>query len=406
MPTRLLLAAVFFALAAVPAMAQNLVVRGGTVHTMAGEPIEGGVVVITEGKIAAVGAADEVDVPADYRVIEAAVVVPGFIDTRGTVGLTGMLNQPGDQDQLDSSSSVQPELRAIDAYNPLDPLVDYVRDYGVTTVHTGHAPGALISGQTCIVKTRGTTVDEALVKGEAMVSVTIGNGARRSGGASPGTRGKMVSMLRQELLNARDYSEKQADEDETKRPARDLKLEIMAKVVRGEVPLLVHANRAQDIASVLRLAEEFGDVKFVFDSAAEAYLLTAEIKASGFPVLIHPAMQRSSAEAENQSFETPAKLREAGIPIALQSGYEAYVPKVRVLLFEAGVAATNGLGFDGALEAITVDAAEILGISDRVGTLEVGKDGDVALFDGDPFEYTTHCIGTVIEGELLSEGEH
>ena len=401
----LLITAVYLALAAVPALAQNVVVQGEVVHTMAGEPIENGVVVITDGKIAAVGAAADVDVPDDYQVVSAAVVVPGLIDARGTVGLTGMLNQPGDQDQLDRSSSVQPELRAIDAYNPLDPLVDYVRDFGVTTVHTGHAPGALVSGQTCIVKTRGTTVDEALVKAQAMVAVTLGNGARRAGG-SPGTRGKMVSMLRQELLGARDYAEKQAEEDEANRPPRDLKLETMSKVVRGEVPLLVHANRAQDLASVLRLAEEFGDVKFVFDSAAEAYLLIDQIKASGFPVLIHPAMQRSSAEAENQSFETAATLKEAGIPVALQSGYEAYVPKVRVLLFEAGVAATHGLGFDGALKAVTVDAANILGISDRVGTLEVGKDGDVALFDGDPFEYTTHCVGTVIEGELLSEGSH
>lgn len=404
-PHRITLAALLLALlASSPAFAQDLAVRAGTIHTMAGEPIENGVIVIRGGKIAAVGPAATTQVPEGFRVLEAAVVTPGLIDAHGTLGLTGMYNQEQDQDQLDESGAIQPELRAIDAYNPLDKLVEYVRGFGVTTVHTGHAPGALIPGQTCIVKTRGNTVEDAVVKETAMIAATLGDGARRPTG-SPGTRGKTVSMLRSELIKAREYQQKTdaAGEDASKRPGRDLKLETLARVLKKELPLLITADRAQDIASALRVAEEF-DINIVLDSGSEAYLLVDEIKAAGIPVIAHPPMQRAGGEKENASFETPAKLREAGIPVALQTSFEGYVPKVRVILFEGAMAAANGNTFEQALAMITRDAAQILGIADRVGTIEAGKDGDLALFDGDPFEYTTHCTGTVIEGAVLSEG--
>jgi imidazolonepropionase-like amidohydrolase len=150
------------------------------------------------------------------------------------------------------------------------------------------------------------------------------------------------------------------------------------------------------------LAREFG-VKLWLDEAAEAYLLLDEIKQAGVPVIVHATMSRATGDKENQSFETAAKLAAAGIPMALQSGYEPYVPKTRVVLFEAAVAAAHGLTFEQALASITIDAARILGVADRVGSLEIGKDGDVALYDGDPFEYTSHCLGTIINGRVVSE---
>ena len=177
---------------------------------------------------------------------------------------------------------------------------------------------------------------------------------------------------------------------------------MLARVLNRELPLMVTANRAQDIASVLRLTREF-NLRLWLDSAAEAYLLIDEIKAAGVPVIIHPTMYRATRETENLSFETAAKLRQAGIPVALQAGYESYVPKTRVVLFEAALAAANGLTFEQALATITIDAAKILGIDQRVGSLEVGKDGDVAIYDGDPFEYTSHCIGVIIEGAVVSD---
>ena len=150
------------------------------------------------------------------------------------------------------------------------------------------------------------------------------------------------------------------------------------------------------------MASEF-KIKIVLDGASEVYLDLDAVKKAGVPVILHPPMSRSFGDQENQSMETAVALRKAGIPFALQSGFEGYVPKTRVILFEAAVAAANGLSFDEALASITIDSARILGVDKRVGSLEAGKDGDIALYDGDPFEYTSHCIGTVIDGQVVSQ---
>ena len=398
--------------AAVPA---QVAVRGKKVYTMAGPAVEDGIVIVREGKITAIGRAADIAVPEGFRVIEAAVVTPGLIDARSVVGLAGYFNHEHDQDQLERSNPIQPELRAIDSYNTREALIEWVRGYGVTTLHTGHAPGELISGQTMIVKTTGNTVDDAVLVPTAGISVTLGPTSLRGGGQSPGTRGKQMSMLRAKLLEAKAYlegrekkvkkeEEKKGEKDEkaSEEPPVNLALEVLGAALRKEVPLLVTAHRAQDIASALRLKREF-DLRIILDGGAEAYLLTDELKKSDVPVIIHPAMARYSGALQNASFNTPARLKKAGLKVAMQSGYESYVPKTRVVLFEAAIAAANGLGLEGALELITTSAADILGISDRVGSLAVGKDGDLALFDGDPFEYTTHCVGTIIEGQVVSD---
>ena len=397
------LAVALFAVAAgLPTAAgETLAIHGRIIHTMAGDSIPDGVVVVTDGRIVAVGPAATVAVPADARVFRAAVVTPGLVDAHCVVGLAGYLNQDHDQDQLDATEPVQPELRAVDAYNPRERLVEWVRGFGVTTLHTGHAPGALVSGQTMVVKTAGTAT---VLRATAMVAVTLGDGGRAQGDKkSPGTRAKSVAMLRTELAKGVEYGRKQADADVEKRPAPDLRLDAMARIVAGEWPLLVTADRATDIAAALRVAEEFG-IRIVLDSAAESHLLIDRIRAAGVPVILHPTMKRSGAgETENASFETAATLRKAGIPVALQSGYESYVPKTRVVLFEAGVASANGLSVQEALATITIDAARILGVADRIGSIEPGKDADLALFDGDPFEYTTHCTGVIIDGAVVAD---
>ncbi len=387
----------------------QLAVRGRTVLTMSGPPLENGVIIINGGKITAVGPAATTPIPDGYRVLDAAVITPGLIDAHSVVGLTGIYNQKHDQDQLERSSPIQPELRAIDAYNAHEELVAWVRSFGVTTLHTGHAPGELISGQTFIVKTTGNTVGAAVVKETATVAATLSGAALKGGrrgssakGKSPGTRGKLVAMLRAEFIKAQEYRTKRENAEEDKKPARDLKLEALVRVLDKELPLMVTAQLAQDIANALRVAREF-DIRIILDGGAEAYLLMDELTAANVPVIVHPAMTRAFGEMKNMSFETAARLRHAGILIASQSGYESYVPKTRVVLFEAAIAAANGLSFKEALATITIDAARILGIDQRVGSLEVGKDGDVALFDGDPFEYTTHCIGTIIEGQVVSD---
>jgi imidazolonepropionase-like amidohydrolase len=398
------LAAAALLCSALTATAQ-VAVQAERIHTVSGAVISDGVVVVSDGRIVAIGPAASTPIPAGHEVLHAAVVTPGLVNVRTVAGLSGIYNGDGrahDQDMLERSSPIQPGLRAIDAYNPREPLLEYVRSFGVTTIHVGHAPGELVSGQTMIAKTRGTTVAEAVLNPFFGIAATLSPSAQKSGGSSPGTRGKMMAMLREALIEAREYGREQAEHDgEGSPPARDLGKEALAAALAREVPFIVTANRAQDISSALRLAEEFG-LDLWLDMAAEAYTLIDEIRAAGVPVLLHPTMYRGWGDTKNLSFTTAARLVDAGIPVAIQTGFESYVPKVRVLLFEAAIAAAHGLGPERALEAITLTPARMLGIDGRVGSLEIGKDGDLALYDGDPFEYTTHCIGVVIEGEIVS----
>jgi len=382
-------------------LAAQLAVRGETVYTMAGPPIQDGVVLIgRDGKIEQVGEASRVRIPSGYRTLEAKVVTPGLVDAHSVVGLAGYLNQPHEQDQLERTNAIQPELRAFDAYNAGEFLVEWIRDYGVTTVHTGHGPGALMSGQTMVVKTRGSNVGEALVDSVTMVAMTLGPEVSANYGGRPGTRSKGVALIRAELIKAQEYARRRGERGQD--GPRDLKLETLARVLAGEIPALITAQRATEILAALRLQKEFG-FRLVLDGAAESYLVIDEIREAGVPVILHPTMARQSGTLENATFETARLLREAGITVALQSGFEGYVPKTRVVLFEAAMAAAYGLPFEDALRTVTIDAARVIGVADRVGSLERGKDGDVVLFDGDPFEYTTYVCGVIIEGQVVSE---
>lgn len=382
--------------------AMPLAIHADVAHTAAGATLRDALILVgRDGKIAYVGPARDMMYTADHRVVRTPVVTPGLIDARATAGLSGLLNQPHDQDMLERSSPIQPELRAIDAYNAQDSLIDWLRGFGVTTLNTGHAPGTLVSGQTMIVKTTGRGADEDALNPAAFTAVSLGNsGVTRESAKSPGTRAKAIAMLRAELIKAQEYARKRQLADETKRPARDLRLETFARALDGTQPLLITAHRQQDILAALRVAKEF-NLRVVLDGCADAHLALDAIKAAGVPVILHPTMARANEDTQNLAMDTAKRLHDAGIPFALQSGYESYVPKTRVVLFEAAVAAgKGGLGFDAALRAVTIDAARILGIEARTGSLEVGKDADLAFYDGDPFEFTTHCTGTVIDGVL------
>ena len=363
-----------------------------TLYTMAGPPVKDGYLMIRGKKITGVGVAAQM--PPGLSVTKVKVITPGFIDAHSVVGLTGVLNIPHDQDQLEKSSPMQPELRALDAYHPKDPLVEWVRGLGVTTLHTGHGPGALISGQTMVIKTHGRSVDEDVIRPLAMMAVTLADSGRSKKGKAPGTRAKSVAMLREKLLEAREYAARKERDQDT---AMNLGLDALAKVLSGDVPLLITAHRAHDLASALRVADEFG-IKVVLDGAAEAYLMLPRIKQAGVWVLPHPAMARTRGDLENGTMELPKLLLDAEVPFALQTGFESYVPKTRVLVWEAAISVMHGLDREQALEAMTTRPARMLGIDGRVGVLRAGMDADLALFDGDPFEYTTHCVGTYIDG--------
>lgn len=399
------------AVSASVAGAETVAVRGAVVYSLAGPPITDGVVLIENGKIVRVGTAAEVAIPAGARVFSGAVVTPGLIDAHSTLGTSGILNTSvprggtgHDQDQLETSAPIQPDLRAVDAYNARDGLVAWARGLGVTTTHTGHGPGALVSGQTVIVKLRGETIEGALfdpARPVEMIALTLGSSVMRNF-RSPGSRPKSVAMLRAELIKAQAYVEKRRNADIEKRPPRDLKLEVLADLLEKKIRAVVSANSAVDILGAIRLGQEFG-YDWVLDGAADAHQLLGEIHAAGVPVLLHPPMTRAVGDLENASFTTAAKLADAGIPFALQSGFEAYVPKSRIVLFEAAILVAHGFSTERALATITRDAAKILRIEGRVGSLEPGKDADLVVFDGDPFEYTSHVCTVLIDGVAVAE---
>ena len=376
-------------------------IKAEIIYTVSGATIKNGVVLVKDGKIEKVGSAKEISIPKNYAVVSSKVVTPGFIDARSVVGLSGALNIPTDQDQLEKSSPIQPELRAIDAYNPEEKLVAYVRDFGVTTMHTGHGIGALVSGQTMVVKTKPGKIDEVTLVPMEMLAMTIGSSVEGNF-TSPGTKAKQIAMIRTEFLKAQAYMQKQNDKDTSKRPAIDLKYEALSKLLKGEVKALITVNSSNDIMNAIRLAKEF-KFKLVIDGAAEAYRMIDEIKACKAEVILHSTMARNAGDMVNMTRESAAILTAANIQVSIETGYEGYVPKTHVLPFEAALAVTYGLPYEEGLKSITLNPAKLLGIDKRVGSIEQGKDADLVLFDGDPFEYLTKILKVMIDGQWVSK---
>ncbi|MFT4626037.1 MAG: imidazolonepropionase-like amidohydrolase [Myxococcota bacterium] len=389
------------------AVAAPLVLKAAEVRPVSGPPIANGVVVVEDGRIVAVGRADAVTVPAGARVFEGAVLTPGFIDTLTTAGLTGPLNHPPDQDHAERNRPVSPGLRALDGYNGTDAMLGWIRGFGVTTVHSGPSPGTPVGGRTLVAKTTSGPVDEVAMVPDAMLLLSLGDGPKwRFGDDGTASRMGSAATVRQALATAADYAARQrlppAD-----RPPVDLGLAALAEVLDGGKPVVVHAHRADDLLTALRIGDEFG-LDLILAGAAEGWLVADRLAAAGVPVLVGPVMARSwrDGEQRNSAFDNAAILADAGVPVAFLSGHEGYVPKVRVVLWEAAIAGANGLGAERTLEALTLGAARILRIDDSVGSLEVGKQADLVLFDGDPFEYTTHACTVVIGGDVVSETCH
>ena len=414
-----LLAGIFFCSCfCLPVRAQTIAVSGKTIHTVSqAGTIQDGVILIQDGRIAQVGPAAEVMIPSEAERFVAEVITPGFIDAHSVVGLSGWHNVLADQDQDETTAPNQAELRAIDGFNPADPLLAYLLRHGVTVIQAGPGHGNPIGGQAGIFKTAGTTVEAMTIRFPSAMIFTLGESPKKVYGKrkhTPMTRMGTAAFIRQALTDARvyvtqwqEYKTQETDtvekpeEKKKKAPDRDLKKEALAAVVQGQFPVLITAHREDDILTALRIAQEF-NLTLILDAATEGYLVAPEILQAGIPVIVHPTMQRiRSPETTNTSLENAALLADAGIAIALQSGVEAYMPKTRLVLFEAAIAMVNGLGFERALRSITIDAARLLNIDKIVGSLDIGKDADLVLFDGNPFEYTSHIQAVILNGRTV-----
>jgi imidazolonepropionase-like amidohydrolase len=388
----------------VPPDARRLTIRAGWLHTASGPPIKDGLVLIEDGKIRQVGKAEGIALPEATPVLAAAVVTPGLIDAQTVVGVSGRLNVPADQDQDERSDPNQSDARILDSFNPDEPLLEFALRHGVTVVQATPGPADVIAGQAGIFRTHGTTTEAMTVRFPSALVFNLGEVPKTTyPGKAPGTRMGSAALIRNALTAAANDRRKRraAQTKEDAPPDRNLKHEALGLLLDRTIPALFNAHRADDLATALRLANEFG-LEPILGLATEGYLMADAIAAARVPVLVHPTMQRpASPETFHVTLNNAALLADKGIPLAITSAYESYVPKTRVPLYEAAVAMTNGLGYDRALRAITLDAARILKIDGQYGSLEPGKVADVVLYDGDPFEYTSHVTHVVLSGRLV-----
>jgi imidazolonepropionase-like amidohydrolase len=377
-------------------------ILAGRIHTGRGTIVDG-FVLVEDGKIKQVGPRKDFTPTEKMPVLTAAVVTPGLIDTHTVVGVSGQLNIAADQDQDELSDPNQADLRVLDSFNPNEPLLEFLRMNGVTVVHAMPGRANVIAGQTGIFRTSGRTAEQMTLRFPAGILMNLGESAKSSySGKLPTTRMGTASLIRNALNQARNEASKRAAaKDEDKKPARNLKNEALQLALDRKVPVYVSANRADDLQTALRLAKEF-NLNVYLDQATEAFLMADALGEAKVPVVLHPTMQRpGSMETYNSFLGNARVLADHKVPVAIGTGFEAYVPKTRVVRYEAAMAMVHGLGFDRALGAITLDAAKLLGIDDQYGSIESGKVADLVLYDGDPFENSTHVTHTVAGGHVV-----
>jgi imidazolonepropionase-like amidohydrolase len=386
-----------------------LAIINGMLHTVTGGTIEDGMVLVDdEGRIAAVGSG--VAVPDGATVIDAGGnhVFPGFVDAHTHLGIWEEGVGRAFWDGNEVSEPVTPHVRALDAINPRDPGLADARGAGVTTVCITPGSGNAICGQAVVVKTAGEVTDRMVVRQPAGLKMALGENPKsvyKPRDKMPSTRMGTAALIRQALVRAQTYLEKQAraaEDPDTEPPDEDLQLEALALALRGEIPVRVHAHRADDILTALRLGEEFG-LDVTVEHCTEGHKVATELAAAGVPALVGPSLSsRSKVELRELSFSTAGTLARAGVTVAIISDHP-FVP-IQYLPLCGGLAIREGLEPEVALRALTLTPAEILGVANRVGSLEPGKDADLALYQGHPFyDVQARCTMTLIQGQIVHE---
>jgi len=388
-----------------------LVIKAGKILTMAGPPIEQGIVIVEGDKIKAVG--KELAIPEGAEIIDEpeAWVLPGLIDVHSSLGL---VDERGQSENEELSEPNVAQLDVLDGFYPFDKKIAQARASGITAALICPGRRSVIGGQAAVIRLKGKTVDEMTILAPAAVKFSIGEGPKQAFGSKgrlPSTRMGNIYVIRQALLEAREYADKWADYDKSlaaakkgrknaadiQPPRRDLKLEALAKVVRGELPAFIECYRMDDISGAIRLVDEF-KLKAVFMGCAEGYLVADEISKRGIPVIVGPmGIGPKRTETENVAISNAARLHKAGVKIALESETQYGLAALEELPLVAALAVRGGLSEEEALKAITINAAEIIGAGAKIGSLEPGKQADLVIFSGNPLDYQTR-VKKVIMG--------
>ncbi|MBE6122585.1 MAG: amidohydrolase [Erysipelotrichaceae bacterium] len=379
-----------------------VLVKNGLIHDMVNNEPYKADILIEDGKIKAIGT----DLAADGEVFDAEGldVYPGFIDAHAHLGLDGYGIGFEGHDYNEMNDVCTPQLRAIDSFNPLDPTVKQAALAGVTTVATGQGSSNAIGGTWIAVKTTGVCVDDMIIKDPVAMKCALGENPKRCY-REKGNSARMTTAanIRQMLFKAKEYLAKKeaAAGDVTKMPAFDYKCEAMIPVLNKEIPLKVHAHQANDILTAVRIAREF-DVKLTLEHVTEGHLIADKLaECKDVPMAVGPTLTHASKfELQNKSWTTPKVLNEKGCLVSIIT--DSPVIPQQYLPLCAGLAAKAGMDPYEALKAITINPAKHIGIEDRVGSLEVGKDGDLVVYEGSPLEIEGRVRLVLINGKKIS----
>ncbi len=384
---------------------KRLLIKNGQIKTMTGREFAG--CLLIEGtKITAIEETLDFDDLSDAMVIDAmgCLVLPGFIDAHCHVGIGEEIYRWEGEDFNEMTDPVTPDMRAIDGINPEDEGFRDARLGGITAVFTVPGSANVIGGTGVVMKTAGTIVDKMIVREPAGLKIAFGENPKMIYGEQkkmPMTRMGTAALLRQALVDAQTYKDKleQGESDPDKLPERDLGLEVLLKVINREIPLRAHAHRADDIMTAVRIAQEF-KVDLVIEHCTEGHKIAQELAELGYPAVVGPLMtNRSKVELKDKSFKTPGVLAKAGVKVALMTDHS--VTPIEQLPLCAALACKAGMEIEDALRAITINPAEILGVSDRIGSLEVGKDADIVIWSEHPFIITARPLYVIINGEIV-----
>jgi len=386
----------------------DVAITGGYVVPIDGDPIDGGTVLIRDGRISAVGT--DVDVPDGLPVVDAAGqwVLPGFVEAHGHVGVWEEAEGWAGQDTNEMTDPNGARLRALDAINPAELGFTDALSGGVTTIVVLPGSGNPIGGQTAAIKTAGRTVDDMLIREPVSVKSALGENPKRVYGDQkklPSTRLGVAAVIRDAFTKAQNYrAQRSHAESEGKPFDRDLTSEVLARVLDGELPWSQHCHRADDIATAMRLAAEFG-YRLIVNHGTEGHLVADLLAERDIPVIIGPLFTtRSKVELRQRSLRNPGRLAKAGVKIAITTDHP--VVPIHFLVHQATLAMKEGLDRDTALRSITANPAEIMGLSDRVGALRPGLDGDVVLWSGDPLDVMSRALRVFVGGrEVYSYAE-
>ena len=383
-----------------------LLIKNGKIKTMVGDDIENGYVLIDdEGKIASVGT-DIVETP-DMTVIDAKgrLVTPGCVEAHCHIGVHNSAMRWEGADFNERSDPLTPQMRAIDGINPIDETFTLALKHGVTSACTGPGSANVVGGTFAAIKLYGKRIDKMIIKDPVAMKCAFGENPKgcygQSGNKAPVTRMATAAMLRELLFKTRNYLNKKENGEN---PAFDMKLEAMIPVIKKEIPLKAHAHRADDIFTSIRIAKEF-DVDLTLDHCTDGARIADELASEGYPAFVGPSFgSKTKIELLNKAFTTPAALNAAGVPISIIT--DAPVIPLEYLPMCAGFAVSAGLPYEEGWKAITVNPATQTGIGDRVGSLEVGKDGDLVIWADDPLRVIgTEAYITVVNGQVVYSAE-